>query len=166
VLDAVLREVVADPESAYRPVAVLYQDFLVRCRSRNLNGRMLDLPAFRRRLATARAGVTAAVVDGPEWESAVAAAADLPEDIQAVFLLLARAALEGDPCPSDAEVARACGSRSSGRARRLLSFMEQRGYVVCHDAAGGGRVIELPGLGWRTLPGAPDAPEDGWSDVA
>ncbi|HEV7369142.1 ATP-binding protein [Arenibaculum sp.] len=165
-LDAVLREVVADPESAYRPVAVLYQDFLVRCRSRNLNGRMLDLPAFRRRLASARAGVGEATVHSPDWDSAVTAAADLPEDIQAVFLLLARAALEGDPCPSDAEVARACGSRSSGRARRLLSFMEQRGYVACRDATGGGRIIELPGLGWETLPGDPDAPEDGYSDVA
>jgi DNA helicase HerA-like ATPase len=31
-LDAILREILADPEAAFRTVAVLYQDFLVRCR--------------------------------------------------------------------------------------------------------------------------------------
>jgi uncharacterized protein len=169
VLDQILRQVVADPDAAFRSVAVLYQDFLVRCRGYNVNGRMLDLPAFRRKLAAVRAGVAATTLDRPEWEQAVTAAADLPEDIQAAFLLLARAAIERAPCPSDAEVARACGSRSPGRARRLLTYMEQRGFVTTRNELGHYRSVLLPGLGWETAPGDPNAadepPEVGGDDL-
>jgi uncharacterized protein len=169
VLDQILRQVVADPDAAFRSVAVLYQDFLVRCRGYNVNGRMLDLPAFRRKLAAVRAGVAATTLDRPEWEQAVTAAADLPEDIQAAFLLLARAAIERAPCPSDAEVARACGSRSPGRARRLLTYIEQRGFVTTRNELGNYRSVLLPGLGWETAPGDPNAadepPEVGGDDL-
>src|SRR3546814_2294304 len=56
-IDAVLREIISDPDASYRSIAVLYQDFLVRCRIHRLPGEPLDLPAFRRRLTIARAGV-------------------------------------------------------------------------------------------------------------
>ncbi|WP_029007216.1 ATP-binding protein [Azospirillum halopraeferens] len=158
-LDAILREVLADPEAAYRSVAVLYQDFLVRCRIRAVGGRPPDLPAFRRRLAAARAGVEADAAAAPEWDRALAVAADLPEDLHGLYLLLARAALEGAPCPSDAEVARVCGSRSPGRARRLLGYLEQRDVIVLRTERGGGRIIALPGLGRETAPGDPAAPD-------
>jgi hypothetical protein len=151
-VDAVLREVLSDPEAAYRSTAVLYQDFLVRCRIHRLPGPPPDLPAFRRRVATLRAGVDPAVEDGAHWGKAVEAAADLPEDIQGVFLLLARAAHDRQPCPSDADVARACGSRSAGRARRLLAYMEQRGHIVMREARDG-RIIAIAGLAWETAPG-------------
>ena len=36
---AILREILADPEAAFRTVAVLYQDFLVRCRIRRVGRR-------------------------------------------------------------------------------------------------------------------------------
>jgi len=165
-LDEVLRQVLSEPDSPFRSVAVLYQDFLVRCRIHRLGGEPLDLPAFRRKLATARAGVAAEAAGSPEWEKAQAAAAGLSEDIQGVFLMLARAALEKAPCPSDHEVARACGSRSAGRARRLLTYMEQRDVIVCRTDRGGQRIIALPGLGWETAPGDPNAetppdPDDG-----
>ena len=160
VLDEILRQVLADPEASFRSVAVLYQDFLVRCRIHNLRGKPLDLPAFRRRLATVRAGVDAEAGDSPDWEKATAYAADLPEDIQGVFLLLARAAMDRAPCPGDAEIARACGSRSTGRARRLLAYMEQRNFVVSRNDRSGRRIVALPGLGWETAPGDPNASDE------
>jgi len=156
-IDEILREILADPDAAFRSVAVLYQDFLVRCRIRRISGEPLNLPSFRRRLAVARAGVDTATAEGSDWDQAVTFAASLPEDIQGVFLLLARAALEQAPCPPDGEIARACGSRSSGRARRLLSYMEQRGYIVCRNDLRGRRVIALPDLGWETAAGDPNA---------
>ncbi|HZB61919.1 MAG TPA: ATP-binding protein [Microvirga sp.] len=159
-LDAILREILADPEAAFRSVAVLYQDFLVRCRIRRIGGEPLNLPAFRRRLAVARAGVDTATAEGSEWDRAVTFAGDLPEDIQGVYLLLARAALEGSPCPPDGEIARACGSRSPGRARRLIAYMETRNIVVTRGDPRGLRIIALPDLGWETGPGDPNAFEE------
>ena len=159
-LDAILREILADPEAAFRSVAVLYQDFLVRCRIRRVAGEPLNLPAFRRRLAVARAGVDTATAEGSEWDRAVTFAGDLPEDIQGVYLLLARAALEGSPCPPDGEIARACGSRSPGRARRLIAYMETRNIVVTRGDPRGLRIIALPDLGWETGPGDPNAFEE------
>src|SRR5918993_139072 len=159
-LDAVLREILDDPEAAFRTVAVLYQDFLVRCRIRRVTGEPLSLPAFRRRLAVARAGVDMATAEGTEWDRAVTFAADLTEDIQGIYLLIARAAMEGSPCPPDGEIARACGSRSPGRARRLIAYMESRNIVVTRNDPRGLRIIALPDLGWETGPGDPNAFEE------
>ena len=143
-----------------RTDAELYQDFLVRCRIRRVSGEPLNLPAFRRRLAVARAGVDTATAEGSEWDRAVAFAADLAEDIQGIFLLIARAALEGSACPPDGEIARACGSRSPGRARRLIAYMESRNIVVTRNDPRGLRIIALPDLGWETGPGDPNAFEE------
>jgi DNA helicase HerA-like ATPase len=159
-LDAILREILDDPEAAFRSVAVLYQDFLVRCRIRRVAGEPLNLNAFRRRLAVARAGVDTATAEGSEWDRAVAFAADLAEDIQGVYLLIARAAMEGSACPPDGEIARACGSRSPGRARRLIAYMESRNIVVTRNDPRGLRIIALPDLGWETGPGDPNAFEE------
>ena len=159
-IDAILREILSDPDAAFRSVAVLYQDFLVRCRIRRVAGEPPNLPAFRRRLAVARAGVDTASAEGTEWDKAVAFASELSEDIQGVYLLLARAALEQAPCPSDGEIARACGSRSPGRARRLIAYMESRNVVVTRADPRGLRIIALPDLGWETGPGDPNAFEE------
>jgi uncharacterized protein len=159
--EEILRAVLADPEAAYRSIAVLYQDFLVRCRGQGVEGDRLALPAFRRKLSAARAG--AGTGDDPAWERATGVAATLAEDIQPVFLLLARAALDHAPCPSDADVARACGSRSKGRGRRLLTYMEQRGFIAARSGLGNTRAITLPALGWETALGDPNA--DDWADA-
>jgi DNA helicase HerA-like ATPase len=159
-VDTILREILADPDAAFRSVAVLYQDFLVRCRIRRIGGEPLNLPAFRRRLAVARAGVDTATAEGTEWDKAVAFASELSEDIQGVYLLLARAAMEQAPCPPDGEIARACGSRSPGRARRLIAYMESRNVVVTRADPRGLRVIALPDLGWETAPGDPNLFEE------
>jgi hypothetical protein len=154
---AILGEILADRDAAFHSVAVLYQDFLVRCRIRRLPGEPLDLAGFRRRLTVAKAGAAVADERGAEWERAVAFSAELPEDMQGVFLLIARAAMEGAPCPPDEEIARTFGSRSPGRARRVVAFMEERGFVVTRVDYRGNRVVALPDLGWETGPGDPKA---------
>jgi uncharacterized protein len=156
-LTAILQDILADRDAAFRSLAVLYQDFLVRCRIRRVPGEPLSLASFRRRLTVARAGFDREMAEDPRWEEAIAASADLPEDIQGVYLLFARAALAQAPCPPDGEIARICGSRSPGRARRLVQYMEQRGYVVCRNDLRGNRIVALPDLGWETLPGDQNA---------
>ncbi|UFN50323.1 ATP-binding protein [Roseomonas sp. OT10] len=157
-LEAVMAGLLEDPEAAFRPVGVLYQDFLVRCRIRALPGRAPDLPDFRRRLSAARAGVGAEATERPEWAEAAERAKTLPEDVQGIYLLLARAALDKRPCPSDAAIAAAYGTRSLGRARRLLGWLEEQGMIVVqHDRAG--RRVALVLLGWETAPGDADAAE-------
>ncbi len=156
-LNAVMGEILADADASFRSHAVLYQDFLVRCRIRRVPGGPPDLAAFRRRLTVARAGVDAQTAENPQWDEALRCAEGLPEDIQGVYLLFARAALEGAPCPPDGEIARICGSRSPGRARRLVQYMESRGYIVCRSDLRGARIVALPDLGWETRPGDANA---------
>ena len=120
----VLRDIVADAESAYRSPSVLYQDFLVRCRMVGLARPPLDLSAFVRRLSAARAGIHGDPDD--DWAQALEAARALPDDMLGPFLLVARAAREGAPCPSDTEIAATYGTSSLGRVRRLLQYIESR----------------------------------------
>ncbi|MFC0407412.1 helicase HerA domain-containing protein [Roseomonas elaeocarpi] len=155
-LDEVLRALLEDPEAAFRPVSVLYGDFLVRCRIRAVGGKPLELPEFRRRLAAAKAGVGAAEEGSAEWEEIRTRAAALPEDVQGVYQMLARAALLRLPCPSDAAVAQAYGTRSLGRARRVITYLEEQGMVVVQQGREGRRVA-LVELGWETAPGDADA---------
>lgn len=157
-LAELLRQVMAEPDAAFRQPSVLYQDFLVRCRIARLGGPPPDIPAFRRMLALARAGVDEAALAGdPDWPEVSAQASALPEDTQGVYLLLARAALAGAPCPPDGAIARAYGSRSPGRARRLLEWLEEQGAIVCRAHGAGRRIVALTGSGRETAPGDPAA---------
>jgi hypothetical protein len=154
----IMAAILEDPDAGFRPAAVLYQDYLVRLRIHEVPGQPEDLPAFRRMLAAACSGIGAEAAETPEWQSALARAAALPEDAQGVFLLLARTALERQPCPSDAAIARAYGSHSASRARRLLGWLEERKAIVCKAERAGRRSIAIIGLGWETAPGDPAAP--------
>ena len=116
----------------------------------------MELPEFRARLAVARAGVDAGTAENPEWDAVRSRAAALPEDVQGVYLMLARAALERRPCPSDAAIAQAYGTRSLGRARRVLAYLEEQGMVVQQQDRQGRRVA-LVELGWETAPGDANA---------
>ena len=158
-IDRVMREIVDDPEAGFRSDAVLYQDFLVRCRIRRVPGEPLALPAFRRRLAVARAGIGEDMAESDGWQKAVELSASLPDDLQGVFLLVARAAVGGEPCPSDAAIARAYGTHSARRARRLLAYFEERGLVVLRTDLRGKRIAAFPDLECETAPGDADAPE-------
>ena len=154
---ALLRALLADADSCFRPVPVLYQDFLVRARIDGMGRDALDLPRFRRALATARAGVDEVLAEGPAWQEAEHMASVLPEDVQGVFLLVAWAAQARLPCPSDAAVARAYGTHSPGRARRQLHYLEERNLLVLREDGAGRRIAAVIGPGWETLPGDPMA---------
>ena len=164
-IETVLREILEDPDAAFRSDAVLYQDFLVRCRIRRIPGEPLPLSGFRRRLAVARAGVDERS-GGEAWATALSLSESLPDDLQGVFLMLARAATSQDPCPSDATLARAYGSHSPRRARRLLAYFEERGLLVVRTDFHGRRVLAFPDLGCETAPGHPDAPDTNQRDAA
>ncbi|HMO73828.1 MAG TPA: ATP-binding protein [Sphingopyxis sp.] len=145
---AVLGEMLADPEAAFHPESFLYQDFSVRCRMRGLPRAPLDLAEFRRRFALAKGGVFAPAE--PRWGEALDAAARLPDDMLAPFLLIVRAAMEGESCPGDEALGRAYGTRSPGRVRRLIDYMERLGAIVVRADFGGRRSIGIPGLGLTT----------------
>ncbi len=99
------------------PDAVLYQDFLVRlphaprarirrCRCRN--------SAAGWRLS--RSGVDAETAAGEAWATALSLSIGVTDDLQGVFLMMAKAAIGGEPCPSDARD-RPCLRHPFGPAR-------------------------------------------------
>ncbi|MEP3275242.1 MAG: ATP-binding protein [Stappiaceae bacterium] len=155
-IEAILSDIMSDKEAAFQPVSVLYQDFQVRYRIQRIQGNVPELQEFRKLLSVARAGVDSTEVAQDDWEQAVLIASQLPEDMRGVFLLLARAALLKGPCPGNEEIATAYGTRSRNRARWLLTFMEERGFLVCASDLRGNRIVTLPDLGWQTEPGNPD----------
>ncbi|MDQ0301801.1 ATP-binding protein [Ancylobacter polymorphus] len=156
-VEEIIRQFVSDPEAPFRSAAALYPDFLVHCRVRRVGSKVPDLADFTRRLAIARAGLDSRSGD-EGWARAVDQAAGLPEEMQGVFLLLARAGMEGAPSPADEALAKAYGSRSPSRGRWLLTYMEERGHLVCEADFRGRRVVRFPALGWKTAPGDPRAP--------
>jgi hypothetical protein len=158
-LDRILSALLADPEAGFRALGVLYQDFLVRCRIEGLGAGAPDLSAFRRMLTRARAGISAEMAQDEVWRDVTARAAALPEDMQGIFMMLAGTARKGLPCPGDLAIARAYGTRSTGRARRVLSYMEEQGLIVCQQDGAGRRIVTLVELAWATAPGDPNAGE-------
>jgi hypothetical protein len=156
-VDRILRAVMAEPDAGFRAVGVLYQEFVVRCRIEGLGLAVPDLGDFRRMLTRARAGLGSEMTEGDGWQDLALRASILPEDMQGVFMMIARAAKEGRPCPSDAAIARAYGSHSSRRARRLLSYIEEQGLIVCQLDGSGRRIVTLVELAWATAPGDPNA---------
>lgn len=159
-LDTVLREIVDDKDASFRSIAVLYQDFLVRCRIHRVAGEPLDLAQFRRKLAVAQAAIDEDIAASETWQKALKLSETLTDDIQGVFLNVAEAAVSGKPCPSDATLARLYGTHSLSRARHLLTYFEERGLVVVRTDFGGKRIAAFPDLGLETLPGDPEAPDD------
>ncbi|AYD00890.1 ATP-binding protein [Neorhizobium sp. NCHU2750] len=159
-LMAVLSEILDDPQSAYRTDSVLYQDFLVRARMRRLPGPPLSLGDFRRRTAIARSGVDAATAQSEAWATVLSLSNGVSDDLQGVFLMMAKAALGAEPCPSDARIARAYGTHSARRARRLLGYFEEQGLIVVHTDFAGKRIVAFPDLQAETAPGSAEAQDE------
>lgn len=155
-LKAIAREIMADGDSFFRPEPVLFGDFQVRCRIGKLGA---VAPAeFRLHINAARAGLDADAAEGAEWDRALAIARAIPDDLQAVYLIMAGAALTGAPCPSDNEVARRCGMHSAGRARSRVKHLDKGDLVVTRSDMSGNRVAVVAELGWETAAGDPNAP--------
>jgi hypothetical protein len=156
-VDRILRAVMAEPDAGFRAVGVLYQEFVVRCRIEGLGAAVPELGEFRRMLTHARAGVGSDLKADDAWQDVALRASILPEDMQGVFMMIARAAKEGWPCPGDAAIARAYGSHSLRRAARLLTYIEDQGLIVCQLDGAGRRIVTLVELAWATAPGDPNA---------
>jgi hypothetical protein len=153
-VDAIFAEILADPEAAFRPVPLIYQEFAYQCRVKRLDDFGNDMPAFRRRLALARAGLESGI-DDPDWARVLEVSESLPEEMQGAYLLIARAARDGAPCPDDGALARVYGSHSPSRGRWLLTFMAERGYIVADLDFRGYRSVRIAGVGWRTAASHP-----------
>jgi hypothetical protein len=158
-IDAVLSEILGDPGAAFRTDAVLYQEFLVRLRMRRVPGAPMSLAEFRRRVAIVRSGADRATMETEAWATALSLSSGVTDDLQGVFLMLAKAAVCGEPCPSDARIARAYGTHSARRARRLLGYFEEQGVVVVHTDFSGKRIVAFPDMGCQTQPGDANAPD-------
>ncbi|KFC62135.1 hypothetical protein FF80_03842 [Devosia sp. LC5] len=152
-------ELLGDPDASFRTVAVLYQDFLVRCRIRRVPGEPPALPAFKRKLAVARVAPDTETAQSDGWQTALSLSETLSDDVQGVFLVLAQAALTNAPCPSDATLARLYGTHSSSRARRLLTWFEERGLLVVRLDFRNNRVVAFPDLNAETAAGDPNGPD-------
>jgi hypothetical protein len=158
-VDAIFAEILSDPEAAFRPVPLIYQEFAYHCRVKRLESNGSDMASFRRRLALARAGLDSAGLDSgmdnPDWTRVLEVSESLPEEMQGAYLLIARAASEGAACPDDGALARVYGSHSPSRGRWLLTFMAERGYIVCDVDFRGYRTVRIAGVGWRTAASHP-----------
>jgi DNA helicase HerA-like ATPase len=158
-IDEIMLELLGDPDASFRTIAVLYQDFLVRCRIRRIPGEPPALPLFKRKLAVARVAPVAEIAQSDGWQQALSMSETLTDDVQGVFLVLAQAALANEPCPSDATLARIYGTHSASRARRLLTWFEERGLLVVRLDFRQNRVVAFPDLGAETAAGDPNGPD-------
>ena len=102
---------------------------------------------------------TAETAETEGWALALSLSAGVSDDLHGVFLIMAKAALLAEPCPSDARIARAYGTHSARRARRLLGYFEEQGLIVVHTDFGGKRIVAFPDLGCQTAPGDANAPD-------
>lgn len=149
-VSAILAEMVAEENCTFQSPATLFQDFSVRCRMQRLTAGHVDMSQFRRRFAMAVAGILNP--EASEWAEILRVAKPLADDLLAPFLLMARAARDGLPCPDDDEIARIYGTQSPGRVRRLLEHYEKAGLIVVRTDFSGRRSITIPELGLATAP--------------
>ena len=148
ILAEILSDMATEENATFQPIASLFQDFSVRCRMGKVAAHIGDVSRFRRRFAMAVAGI--ADPDDPQWSALLGLAESVADDLLAPFLLIGRAAIEGLPCPEEDELARAYGTSSSGRIRRLIENMEKSGLIVIRTDFQGRRSIGLPELGLST----------------
>jgi uncharacterized protein len=158
-IEGVLAEIIGNPDAGFRSDAELYQDFLVRARMRRISGPPMSLAEFRHRLAVSRSGVDEETAGTETWAKALDLARSVTDDLQGVFLMLAKAAIRREPCPPDAAIARVYGTHSARRARRFLSYFEEQGLIVLHTDFAGKRIAAFPDLDAESAPGNPDAPD-------
>ena len=140
---SIVGDMIEDPDAAFRTDALLYQDFLVRCRIRRVHGEPVGLPEFRRRLAVAKARVDREMAAGEPWKQALALSAALPDDVQSVFLIVAKAAIAGEPCPS--------GPCAGARLRHAFGAARAQASHLFRGAGGGCGAHRFPRQAHRRL---------------
>ncbi|HWU01187.1 MAG TPA: ATP-binding protein [Novosphingobium sp.] len=148
IMAEIMADIAAEPGATFQPIASLFQDFTVRCRMKRVGAHVGDATQFRRRFAMAVAGIYAPADE--QWAELLDLARSVPDDLLAPFLVIARAAMDGAPCPDEEALAVAYGTRSAGRIRRLLDHLEKSGLIVVKTDYGGRRSIGVPHLGVST----------------
>ncbi len=147
---AILLEMAHEHGSTFQPMPTLFQDFCVRCRMRGIRAHGLDAVEFRKRFAAALAGLD--LDDDDEQTRAIfSLSRSVPPELLAPFLVIAKAATEGELCPSDDELARVYGTSSLGRVRRMIENLEKCGAIVVRTDFGGRRTVSIPQLNATTL---------------
>lgn len=145
VVRAVLEEMAGEAGCTYLPSAAVFQDFTVRCRMRGLKSPGLDAAEFRRSFSRALAGLELGESD--EQDARLMGLADtIPAELMAPFLAIGKAAIAGAPCPDDERLAVLYGTRSIGRARRMLEHLEKSDLVVVRTDFSGRRSVAIPRL--------------------
>jgi hypothetical protein len=140
----IISELAQEEGIAFQSASAQYQTFLPRCRRDRLIGPMPDMRAFRRRFAVAGAGLDA--LDEGLQARIMQLAGAVEEDLLGPFLVIAKAAHAGETQVDEAELARAYGTSSPGRIRRLLDHLERQGLVVVREDFGGDRTVMVPAL--------------------
>jgi energy-coupling factor transporter ATP-binding protein EcfA2 len=148
IMAEIMGDIVADPAATFQPLAAQFQDFTTRCRMRRIGAHVGDVAQFRRRFALAVAGIFRP--HDEEWAGLLALARGVSDDLLGPFLVIARAAMDGAPCPDDEALARAYGTSSPGRIRRLIEHLEKSGLIVVKTDYSGRRSIGIPELGVST----------------
>jgi hypothetical protein len=149
---AVLREIAAEDDCTFQGAAALFQDFTVRCRMRGVKDHGLDAAQFRRRLSIALAGLEPDPGDEP-GSRLIELAETVPDELVTPFLAIGRAALRGEACPDDEALAVLYGTRSVGRARRMLDHLERSDLIEVRTDFSGRRSVAIPRLNLATAPG-------------
>jgi hypothetical protein len=143
-IDSVLADMAAEDGATFRPAAQLFRDFAMRCRQQGIASAHIDMPAFRRLFAFASAGMNQ-LDPGPRAQIE-ALAAHVDDDVLAPYLAICIAAAAGRKAPDEDALARAYGTASPGRIRRLLDHLEKTGLIAVHEDFGGSRTITVPGI--------------------
>ncbi len=145
VVRTVMMEMVGEEGCTFHPSATLFQDFTVRCGMRGLRNHGLDAAQFRRTFSKALAGLELDEADERDAQL-LGIAETIPADLLAPFLAIGKAAIAGQPCPDDEALAVLYGTRSIGRARRMLEHLEKSDLVVVRTDYAGRRSIAIPRL--------------------
>jgi len=146
----ILRDMAAEEDSTFQPIAALFQDFSVRCRMHGIRTPGVDALQFRRRFAAAVAGLDE-VPDEEQTALILRLSRTVPEELLAPFLAIARAAALGEHCPDDQALARIYGTNSLGRVRRMIENLEKCGAIVVRTDFGGRRTVTIPAINLTTL---------------
>jgi len=149
-IQQILRDMAAEEDSTFQPIAALFQDFSVRCRMNGIRVPGVDAVQFRRRFAAAVAGLDE-VADEEQTDLILRLSRTVPEELLAPFLAIAKAAALGEHCPDDQELARIYGTNSLGRVRRMIENLEKSGAIVVRTDFGGRRTVTIPALNLTTL---------------
>lgn len=150
-IEDILGQMLGEEKAAQQGAEALHRDFQLRCRIRRLGRLTPDLGDFRRRITIFRAKTAFPEgADEEAWGRAIDVAARLAGDMQSVFLYLSRAAVAGQPCPGDEDIAKFFGSASPSRARRMLGQLEQTELIVARTDFDQRRIIAFPELGLET----------------